>query len=94
MTGKRGTVYAIDADTLTIETAMEALGAAVFDDQRKLADRLLRLCVNYRPRGARTTAIEVGVITGVNDRFVFVRYWGQAESKATAPDCLTWAYPR
>lgn len=32
---------------------------------------------------------EEGVITSVNPFFVFVRYGGDAHSKATPPECLT-----
>jgi len=84
MSEKRGSIHAIASPTVTIEEAQEALDAAI----------PLRLCVNYRPRDARTGAVEAGVITAVGTELILVRYWGERESKATTPECLTWAYPR
>lgn len=47
--------------------------------------------VVYTPyEGART---EDGVITGVNDEYVFVRYTGDKGSKATNPKDLRWLAP-
>lgn len=37
---------------------------------------------------SRHTPTERGVITGVNDRYVFVRYRGDRFPKATAPELL------
>lgn len=42
--------------------------------------------VVYRPHPGR---VEEGVITSVGVRFVFVQYWDDAWSKATAPEQLT-----
>jgi len=100
MTEKRGTVRARASDPVTLQAAAEALAAAWRGDldTHRLAttdpaDSLLRLCVNYKPRDARTKAVEPGVITAVTDKMVLVRYWGEKSVKATTPECLTWAYP-
>lgn len=100
MTDKRGTVRPRASEPVTLADAEEALAAAWRGDldTHRLsttdpADSLLRLCVNYRPKDARTAAVEPGVITAVSDKMVFVRYWGERSVKATRPDCLTWAFP-
>ena len=100
MTEKRGTVRPRASDPVTLKAAEEALAAAWRGDldTHRLAtsdptQSLLRLCVNYRPRDARTKAVEPGIITAVTDKMVLVRYWGEHNSKPTTPECLTWAYP-
>ena len=93
MTGSRGT-KAISSKQLTIKSATDAVIAAgeAIDRGDPLA-ALLRLCVNYKPRDGRSNSFEAGVITGVQGQFVMVRYWGERSTKATTPECLTWAYP-
>lgn len=41
------------------------------------------------PGGGLLSQLEDGVITSVNDRYVFVRYAGDQQSKATDPEALT-----
>jgi hypothetical protein len=94
VTGSRGT-KTIVSPTLTVESATAAVTAAgEAIDRADPLEALLRLCVNYRPHSARAEQVEAGVITGVRGEMVFVRYWGERTSKATTPECLTWAYPQ
>ena len=45
--------------------------------------------VTYIPfEGCDKSQYELGVITSVNDRYVFVRYGNQINSKATRPEDL------
>ena len=56
------------------------------DEARGLLDRREdRRRVAYAPVGARP---DQGVVTAVTDRWVFVRYDGQAHSNATRPEDL------
>lgn len=94
MTGARGSKTIISPN-VTLESATAAVTAAgEAIDRSDPLGALLRLCVNYRPHNARAERVEVGVITGVRGDMVFVRYWGERSSKATIPECLTWAYPQ
>ena len=100
MTEKRGAIRPRASNPVTLADAEEALAAAWRGDldTHRLAtvdpaESLLRLCVNYRPRDARTKSVEPGIIVAVSDKMVFVRYWGERNPKATTPECLTWAYP-
>jgi hypothetical protein len=47
--------------------------------------------VIYHPYAPDLDPVEEGVITSVNDRYVFVRYGSDKGSKATAPELLTLA---
>lgn len=49
------------------------------------AAQAIGLGVVYTPRGGR---IEDGIITSVNEHYVFVRYAGDTGSKATRPEDL------
>lgn len=51
------------------------------------------LKVAYRPPHPGA-AIEEGIITSVNARYVFVRYGAQVHSSATRPEDLTFVSPR
>lgn len=45
--------------------------------------------VTYIPfKGCSKDQLELGVITSVNERFVFVRYGNEINSKATRPEDL------
>ena len=45
--------------------------------------------MTYRPYAPDLDPVEQGVITSVNDRYAFVRYDGEAASKATSTYLLT-----
>lgn len=46
--------------------------------------------VTYKSfEGCSNDQIEFGVITSVNEKYVFVRYGSEIHSKATGPDQLT-----
>jgi len=45
--------------------------------------------VSNGPRFSDRT-FDMGVVTGVNESFVFVRYGGDSHSKATRPEDLDW----
>lgn len=50
----------------------------------KIADVQIGRDVTYTPfKGCSSDQIEYGVVTGKNDRFVFVRYGNDQHSKAT-----------
>lgn len=51
-------------------------------------DRVGLLVVYRAPHLKRTEQGEQGVITSVNDHFVFVRYGAQTGSQATPPELL------
>lgn len=46
-----------------------------------------------RPRPPYKVKREVGIITSFNERFVFVRYDGETQSRATRRKDLEWAFP-
>lgn len=58
---------------MTLDEAREHIGDAVV----------------YHPYAPDLDPVEQGVITSVNDRYVFVRYGSQVMSAATAPELLT-----
>lgn len=64
---------------MTIEQAREHVGDGVV---------YLPLRAPFPP-GGLPHQLEDGVITSVNDSYVFVRYAGDQHSKATAPEFLT-----
>lgn len=49
--------------------------------------------VVYWPIPTEPPSLEVGVITSVNDTFVFVRYGADVGSKAAMPDDLQLEFP-
>ena len=69
---------------MALPPGREGDGMRLTDARAHIGDKVI-----YRPPGQGPEAAEEGVVTSLNDVYVFVRYGSQVGSAATRPEDLT-----